>query len=566
MSFLLPAQDDATRKRRAKWIAGAIGLAVVAWLAWSPARASWKYAHARKLIAEAEAYAAQNRGELALARATEALQKGGQNTRTLRLLLTLQGKEGDTRAFSTWAMLARDPDASFDDRRELLRWAVAWGQIEAADQQWLELQKEKPMPPETVRAGAAYFEARGDPERAVVCAQETVALDPEDIETRILLGRVLARNGSPVDRALGRRLLLEQSERLDSLGLQALRLLAATAELPPYEAQQCFERLVRHPLHSQTDELAAGDLRMQVTPYKRASILTETALRFASSKGELLAAGKWLLNHGAFEQVLEMLPLERAREQTALGLLYLDALAGLNRWSEVERTLTQNPGLAGSFESSLYRARAAGALDQTRLADLHWKQALENADKDSIRLLTLATYAKAEGAWSIAEQALRALAGQKMFERRAFEELVQLERNRGRVGNPRAVLAEMRSRFPEDPAIENDLAYLNLLEGKEIPSATGVAEKLAAAHPNYLSYRVTLALGRLRQGRPEEARSLLDGEEVNWSETAPAHRAVYAAILDRTGEASRARLLAEELAREALRTQERELVAHLLPE
>lgn len=558
MSMLLPTHDQAIGRQRRRRLIFALGVLLLLGAAFAPAKGLWRKAHARKLVSEAEAYAAQNRPDAALASVTAAAIKGETGVRALRLLLDLNGRAGKEDAVRAWVGLSRAPELPIEDRRELLRWAVRWGQAEWADAQWLELSKEQPISPESARVAATYFEFRGEPRAAVEMARLAMEKDKEgtDLETRTLLGRVLLKHGSPRDQAIGKRLLMETAERSDAVGLAVLRQLAESRALLPFEAQQCLSWLERNPAREKRDELAAADLRMQVTPYRRGQIVAE----MAASEVEPATLGRWLLDRQAHKELLGAIPPEKAAASKELALLRLDGLAQAERWAEVEAELEAGRLPAPPLETALYRARAATALNRPRIAELQWKQAEQHAGKDPRSLLLMAGYAAGAKAWTVAEAALRNLAAQPEYARRAWEQLLRMAWAANSATKAREVLAEMGRIYPEDLAIQNDLAYVDLLLQREVPEAFGRAESLHRRHPERWAFRATLALGMLRMGRERDALRLLEAENLDWQDAPAGHRAIYAAALWSAGQKAKAMEIRRSIRAEEIRPEEDRLI------
>lgn len=563
MTLFLPAQDESTRGRRRKWLIAGIAVLAVAAIAAGPGRALARKAHGRKLLAEAEAYAAQNRPDAALTSVRAALSKGQEGTRTLRLLLDLNGRVGNQEALRAWTMLAARTDLAVEDRRELLRWAVAWGHAEWADAQWRELAKERPIAPATARVAAGYFQFRGEPKLAVEMAQEAIAANAGDTETRVFLGKVLIKHGNDRDQVIGKRLLMETAERPDAFGLAVLQHLASSRTLLPYEAQQCLSWLERNAALEKPDVLTAADLRMQITPYRRDAIIAETAKEVASKGGDILGLGRWLAGHGAFHELLAVLPTREGAKSKELALLRLDVLAQTRQWETMEKELEAKELAVPPFESALYRARAATALNRTRVAELQWKQAEELARRDARSLGALARFAAISKEGEIAERAWRSLTEQPAQARGAWEQLLRSAWASGSTEKARTILMEMRVQYPEDLAVQNDLTYLELLIKTNLAEACGRADQLHRSHPERWAFRATLALSRLRQDRPAEAVDLLTTEGLDWEETPPGHRAIYVAALNATGKADKAAQIARSITREDLKPEEFGLIAGL---
>ncbi len=138
---------------------------------------------------------------------------------------------------------------------------------------------------------------------------------------------------------------------------------------------------------------------------------------------------------------------------------------------------------------------------------------------------------------------------------------VTLDPSSGDTAAERAAMSKISARAPEDPNAADQLAYLNLLLGEDVDQNFAVAKKLAEQYPNRLSYRVTTALGYLRQHDPASAMAQFKGPvSIDWKRTLPAWRAVYAAALLASDRNDEARDIIATISRNRLNPQERELI------
>src|SRR5215217_1256043 len=97
---------------------------------------------------------------------------------------------------------------------------------------------------------------------------------------------------------------------------------------------------------------------------------------------------------------------------------------------------------------------------------------------------------------------------------------------------------------PDDVNAQAQLTHLNLLLGVDVEANLEKAKTLVAKYPARLSFRVTAALGYLRQRDPASALAQFQGPApIEWSRTPPAWRAVYVAALAESHRADQARQL-----------------------
>jgi hypothetical protein len=138
-----------------------------------------------------------------------------------------------------------------------------------------------------------------------------------------------------------------------------------------------------------------------------------------------------------------------------------------------------------------------------------------------------------------------------------------------------AVLAEMLSLWPDDPAIQNDEAYTRLLllpaNAGEIPEARADAaaierraQKLIEREPASLPHRTLLALARLRQGHAAEALQIYANINIPPGVLTSSALAVHTAILAATAHTEDAKTEVKEIKLDQLFPEERSLIESLL--
>jgi hypothetical protein len=100
-----------------------------------------------------------------------------------------------------------------------------------------------------------------------------------------------------------------------------------------------------------------------------------------------------------------------------------------------------------------------------------------------------------------------------------------------------------------------------LLLNEDVDKNFAVAKKLTEKYPNRLSYRVTAALGYLREHDPGSALAQFKAPApIDWRRTQPAWRAVYSAVLLANDHQEEARKIITTIPRDQLNQQERDLV------
>ena len=279
----------------------------------------------------------------------------------------------------------------------------------------------------------------------------------------------------------------------------------------------------------------------------------------------LAALAAWLNKIGRPAKTLEVLPQARASQRQDLFLHYLNALAALQRWSDVKDLLTRERFPIEPVLQHMYLAVAQTHLGSATAATNEWQRALEAANTPE-KLLALAGYAEQNHANDVAD--------------RAYSEAIRLgPKNRGAyVGRLRVALAsdhtaeaqtiaeEIVKLWPDDAAARNQNDYLRLLlgaSGNAAEAAERQAQILVAQEPLNWSARATLGLARLRLGRNADALAVFRTVRATGSEP-PGALAVRAAILAVNGYEEGARGDAHNLGAQRLLPEERALIAPLL--
>jgi hypothetical protein len=264
------------------------------------------------------------------------------------------------------------------------------------------------------------------------------------------------------------------------------------------------------------------------------------------------------------ERTLVALPLEEALQRKDFFLPYIDAMAGLGHWAELGKILeTRQPPLEPTYVEA-FQARCDAELKHDALAEQHWRAALRAAERDPEQLLWLARFSEKCGAPEIARNSLRALVACVPNPLPAFRELHGLTERTGSTADLRDLLAEMVGRWPNDPALQNDHAYLNLLLGNELAASHRVAGKFVAQFPDSLPFRTTLALALHRQRDFQAALNVYSGRNYSWPTASPNQRAVFATVLAANGQIQQARQVIANVASDRLRPEEQALISSLL--
>src|SRR5205085_4723825 len=134
--------------------------------------------------------------------------------------------------------------------------------------------------------------------------------------------------------------------------------------------------------------------------------VARASAQFKNRQGsDLFALAAWLNGKGEFQKTLEAIPIEKALTSRELFLQHLDALGGLDRWTEVKQLLENDRYPLDPVIQKMYLARCNAQLGEKTAAENNWQRALETAAGDPGKLLNLGDYAEKNGILDVAKTA-----------------------------------------------------------------------------------------------------------------------------------------------------------------
>ena len=359
--------------------------------------------------------------------------------------------------------------------------------------------------------------------------------------------------------------------------------LAATSPSTPVgrtmSLKEVADALENHPDARAFHKLLALEVRARQDPILTDQYVADAVERFGNAARlaqiyeggadladeTLLALVTWLNKIGRPAKTLEVLPEARALQQQDLFHQYVNALAALQRWSDVKDLLTSERSVLDPVLQHMYLAVAQTRLGSTTGATNEWQRALEVANT-SEKLLALAKYAEQNSVNDVADAAYAGATKIAPRNREANTGRLRLALTAGHTAQAQTIAAQIAQLWPEDAEARNQDAYLRLLLGAAGDAAEAAerdAQVLVAQEPWNWSARATLGLARLRLGKKQEALKAFRRARATGSEP-PGALAVRALILAENGYEEGARGDARNLGAEHLLSEERALIAPLL--
>jgi hypothetical protein len=561
----LAPQLQAERKRRRRWLALAVVLAVagvVLALQFKELYGSVKGWRARRLVLKVEEGIVAEKWQEAMNNAQAAYQLQPDEPLAIRAAARLHGLTGHPeRAIGFWKLLLASEHSVPADRVAYAGDLLKVGAVADAGREIDDLMRTQPDDAATLRLAAQRAMADGNPNGAREFAVRAQQRDPENHEGRLLLGLLQLGSGNPALVNAGLRGLQSLGRERSNEALEALRRLAMQQGLKDEAAREIVELLNAHPAGIEDDRLLALGLDIARRPEERAALLDAAVERYKTADGAARRSfGAWLNSMGDHRRTTLVIPADEALKRKDLLLVYLDAIAALKRWEEVRRILEiKNVPLDGAYRE-LFLARSALELGEATRADLHLRRARVLAGPSSEQMGFIANYSEKVGQLEHAEIAYRSLTANANTARPAYEALLRIAQRRQDMDMLRDVLGEMSRRWPKDSAVANDYAYFSLLQGRDVKASLAKARELVAQSPTSLAHRTTLALAGLRLKDPAVAMSAYQGARIPWDRVPASQRAVHAAVLGLSGKTEEARAEANGVRLEDIRIEERELI------
>ena len=555
------AQHPFGRPNRLKlWIFIMLGLLLL--IGGGIATYDWfKSRRAERFAAAGDALVAADKWNDAAVQYRVALELDPSNYRGLSGAARLATKADRPEALELWQRVLALPQSTIRDRQDCIDLLVKTNRLNLAEKMLGPLLKENPDT-KTLQLAVRYSKKIGDMVKAIEFARVALKRAPDDDATRFQLAELLAQSTDTADQAEAHKILWELAAKPSAYKTGALEALATAPQLTTEERNRLFQELTALSPKTVKDDLLAADMRFQLHPDDAALIYREAVERWGNGQTrELIDLARWLNAHQQPELVLASFSIDRALEDNQLLLARLDAMAILQRWNDIDDVLNRTDVTLDPSVIESFRARTAQERNTALDAEVHWNHAISLAATDPYKLRFVANFAEQSRASAIALKAYEQLARFPEHADFAYRGLQRVTQKSGETAAQRAAMSKISARAPDDPNAADQLAYLSLLLGEDIDKNFATAKKLTEQYPNRLAYRVTTALGYLRQHDPASALAQFKAPApIDWKRTLPAWRAVYAAALLASDRNEEARNIIATIPRDRLNPQERELI------
>ena len=318
-------------------------------------------------------------------------------------------------ALDFWKELSRKTSLTRLDMRDEAMIAIIGGDIALADTAVDELIDTHAEPADWLLAAQLAIQKNLPDEAKSYLAKivaDSRATESEQFRATLLQLSLAANSPSERANSLTRLGKLADGKTATSLG--ALVVVAQNTLSAPVdssdsirnEAKRLAEALENHPLAKAKHKLLAFDLRIRADPTQREQLIARAIADWKDSDpADRLDLARWLNSKGEYQRAIDTIPLEKAVQSGDLFLQHLDALAGLRRWKEIEQLLRSGQFPLEPFLEAMYLAQCNSQLGEQTASANNWQRALEAAQGDARKLITLAQYAEQNKNTEIAEAA-----------------------------------------------------------------------------------------------------------------------------------------------------------------
>jgi hypothetical protein len=493
--------------------------------------------------------------------ALAALQRNPGNIRILRQLQRSLKSASSPESLATSRTLFDHPDATAEDRIEVVRFFLELGDHVTVANLISRLPAEERDSADAIEVGARFFLARNHPEKSLplIDRLRRKRNEPGDL---LLAAEALVRTPTEGDQALdeAQRIMGELFRGGDrELAFSALRLLRRIPLDKRYlyhfpEARERLETLARSGAVPLEAWFVADELDLAAHPDQREAILHGAIDRWLATEPKAL--GEWLVSLGEAKLFLENVPRKLTLEDPAMLVVVVQALVVEEHW---DRALSLLEGAHRSVDPvTLFSLRAMieERLGRVTDASQNWSRATRYAELGTGRedLLKLSRLAMLAGNTKLRDESLaEALKRPSPVSLAAtdvaylFPVLAKDQRDEDLL----AISTNLLQSEPDNPQLLNNVVWLGLLRGKIDEEKMRRLEQHVAKFPSIASLRTTLALAQLRCGKTGEALETLapvtDELQKPGKELPESGRAVLALALCQAGETEKARSLASSL-------------------
>ena len=548
---------------RARILLALLFTGLLLWVAIPPAYQQLKVWRAMRFLAQSEVAANEGNISKSIALMRRAILMAPNEEAIFRKVRLYNASLGDAAALNSLQQLMLEKQATTEELLTLAEQAIKANNPVIAKAAMDQVQEDHSARKTIVQM--RLLEDEGNIKEALDLAREELPnLTPDD-QDRLLLAT--AEMTLKTDIKASRAILLQLVDKNSATGIAALRLLAAQTlvqrGLEFLKSDKTADKLLAHPLHTPDDSLIALDLQLLENPAAKPALLAQTmAERSAGAPDDALAFARWLNRRLHYAASVEFIGHERAVAHADWLLLYLDALAGLERWNDIFNLLDAETiiGLSDSIRL-LFLARAAEKSGDKEKADQSWREMQLGLAYEKPEVVSfIAAYALRIGEREQAIKAYTSLSHRKETALEGYLGLIRCWPQNTPAAELLPLYQEMTDSFPMLAEAKNDQIYLKLLTNDKPATTAAIANEIYKTTPQSLATLSINALGMLKTGKPAEADALYNDKSISWLSSPPQWRVVRAAVLYAIGKKKEADEITRTINKSQLRPEERALL------
>ncbi len=506
-------------------------------------------------LSEAQAQIEERNFEGASATLVAALQaRPGQHAGILRLI-EIQRARDPEEAFSLAYEAHENGVLEAEDYPELIVLGFEVGDTERAESLLAHANATYPNLTKLDGVTAIQLMTSGRPREALAQLDEAIAMHPEWSLLNFWKGQLMRRSESRIDHIQAKQALQAAAEQDDFNGLRAILALADSTNLAVSveEKRALLVRAEAHPWATPEWRMLALSGLTMLAPEQKETYVEKTIETFRESHPRQL--GKWLNAVGEYARALEFIPSdEESLQEKAIFDERFRALTLSGRVEEAEALLATSSDEEDPLRRASRRFVLAVGQEDGEAAVARWDEALELAieagNEQAIVFL-------ARGAMQIRYgdgvlRAYRRLFGGDFADRAPsgiWLDWFSAELLFGGERQALAVIREAATRFPEVLVAANNRLYLELVLDDGWEDSIEPFEAVLVPLANFddpENIGATLALARLKQGRTEEARAIVEQlHTLKGGGFSDSTKVVEALVLAGAGEVEEAARIAE---------------------
>jgi tetratricopeptide (TPR) repeat protein len=393
---------------------------------------------------------------------------------------------------------------------------------------------------------------QGQTQEAERTLRRALSQDKEDTMCQLRLAMLDQTASFAEIRDQAQEVMWKLSQGKDRAAMIAIETLCANTGLTGKQADSLLAALEQHPDKIPATRFNALSAIMKTQPQKREEILNrEVELGTDYKEAEMHTLMQWLLREHEPQRVISLRSGNLFTKSALLIQPYLQALADLQRWNELDETLSRPAGLSiSSASASLWRARAARQLDP---ANLRTKQHLDivyeasGHGREGATALAAAGIAEEIGLWDVALLFYEGLAKYQPQSRQQMIEKVQEMAIRARDTNATLSAAQRLLEIrPENRQYADRALYLHLVSGEELELTFEKIARTDATMATRVEDHFARALAAYRLGDLITLRGHL-AKIKDVSALTPGQKAVHAGLLSISGDVGTAYQIAEQI-------------------